>query len=226
MFLITGSGRSGTSAVARLLHEAGLSTGRQLVAADDFNAEGYFEEYPVIELNQHILQDAGLGGLSSEASRGALIDAAQPYVEQMMALAAEATPAWKDPRFCWTLEPWLAVLEGRPRLIVCLRNPEEVAASTLRYYGQVSEQASEHVRRLWRNQYQRLLMVTGAYRLDATCVEYGALHTDPETAAGRLSAFVGRTLDPLLVRVDLRHHETAVPPGVLDLFQQVLHVGT
>ena len=44
MFLITGSGRSGTSAVAQLLHEAGLSVGHDLIAPDEHNMQGYFEE--------------------------------------------------------------------------------------------------------------------------------------------------------------------------------------
>jgi hypothetical protein len=225
MILVTGSGRSGTSAVARLLHEAGIAVGRHLVAADANNAEGYFEERPLIEINQHILHGAGLGGMSSEASRASLIDAAQPFVDDMLALAADATPAWKDPRFSWTLEPWLGVLAPRPRIIVCLRSPGEVLASTLRYYGQDSAEATDHVMRLWRNQYQRLLAVIGDYRLEAVCVEYEELHGDPARAIAPLVRFVGRDLDSSLVRTDLRHHAADVSPELRELYSCVCSLG-
>jgi hypothetical protein len=226
MIIVTGSGRSGTSAVARLLHEAGLPAGLQLVAADDFNVEGYFEERPLIEINQHILQDAGLGGFSHEASRAAVLDAAQPYIDAMVALAETATPVWKDPRFSWTLEPWLGVFEGRPQVVVCLRNPTEVVASTLRYYGQVSEEAAEHVRNLWRNQYQRLLAVIADYGLPATCVDYTELHTNTRPAVVALSRFIGRDLDPDLVRRDLRHHAAETPVADLELYERVRALGS
>ena len=48
MLLVTGSGRSGTSAVAKLLHHAGFSAGHDLIEADESNADGYFEERAVI----------------------------------------------------------------------------------------------------------------------------------------------------------------------------------
>jgi len=49
------------------------------------------------------------------------------------ALVADLLPstpwAWKDPRLCLTLPFWLEVLDARPAMVVCLRNPLEIAAS-------------------------------------------------------------------------------------------------
>ena len=225
MFLICGSGRSGTSAVARLLHEAGLSLGRDLIEADEHNAEGYFEERRLIEIDDAILNAAGLGPWFSTATRDQVCAAAEPYVEHMRALAADATPAWKDPRLSWTLEPWLDVLPEPPRLIVCLRSPAEVVASTMRYYAQGGDEAERAVLHVWRTQYERLLDVIGAHRLDAICVEYAELQLHPDAAIASLAAFVGRPLDAACVRRDLRHHSLDIPPDLHDLYVTVRSLG-
>lgn len=226
MFLITGSGRSGTSAVAQLLHEAGLSVGHDLIEPDEHNAEGYFEERMVIMINDAILKAAGVGEWFTTATREQIREAAAEYVEYMRDQVTVATPAWKDPRFSWTLEPWLGMLPEPPRIIVCLRSPAEVVASTLRYYAQAGEEAENAVKHVWRTQYERLLEVIGEYRLDAMCVEYAALQADPEAAVQPLARFVGRALDPRTVRRDLRHHAVPVSDDLVELYGRVRGLGT
>ena len=72
MFIITGCGRSGTSAVAKLLHTAGISVGRDLIRGrTTSNADGYFEERAVIAVNDAILAAAGLHAWFSTATRDA-----------------------------------------------------------------------------------------------------------------------------------------------------------
>ena len=151
-YIITGCGRSGTSAVAKLLHRAGISVGRDLVPADASNADGYFEERAVIAVNDAIVDGAGLHAWFSAATRADVIDAAHPHVDAMRELARDATPAWKDPRFSWTLEAWLPHMAAPPRVVVCLRSAGEVVASTLRYYGLAGEEPASAVQHLWRAQ--------------------------------------------------------------------------
>jgi hypothetical protein len=224
-FIVTGTGRSGTSAVARLLHEAGLSVGRDLIPADEHNAEGYFEERPIIEANQAILNAAGIGAPFTSATREQVIAAAQEYTGYMVTAAATATPAWKDPRFCWTLEAWLPVLQRTPKIIVCLRNPAEVAESTMRYFGQAGEEPQRAVYFTWRAQYERLLNVIADHGLKAISVEYDALHGDPAGALQPLSRFVRRKLDPGLVRQDLRHHEAPIPEDLREIYDRMRSLG-
>ena len=225
MFLITGSGRSGTSAVAQLLHEAGLSVGRDLIEPDEHNAEGYFEERMVIMINDAILKAAGVGEWFTTATREQIREAAAEYIDYMREQVKVATPAWKDPRFSWTLEPWLDVLPEPPRIIVCLRSPAEVVASTLRYYAQAGEEAENAVKHVWRTQYERLLEIIGEYGLDATCVEYAELHADPQAAVQPLAQFVGRVLDAQTVRHDLRHHAVPVTDDLAELYERVRKLG-
>ncbi len=225
MFLITGSGRSGTSAVAQLLHEAGLSVGHDLIAPDEHNTQGYFEERMLIMINDAILKAAGVGEWFTTATRQQIRDAATQYADYMRDLVKTATPAWKDPRLSWTLEPWLEMLPERPRIIVCLRSPAEVVASTLTYFAQGGDDAESAVKHVWRVQYERLLEIIAEHGLDAICVEYPALQADPEGAVEPLARFVGRALEVRTVRRELRHHAVAIPDDLLELYERVRGLG-
>lgn len=220
-FLICGVGRSGTSAVAQLLHNAGLSVGHNLVQGDEHNAEGYFEERHIIEVNQAILHAAGIGPPFTWATRAQLLDAAHRYADYMLDVVAHATPAWKDPRFCWTLESWLGFLETRPRIVVCLRSPAEVAASTMAYFGQVGDEPRRAAYHVWKSQYERLLEVIDAYGLSAVTIEYAKLQSDPESTVAKLANFVGSALDASSVRPDLRHHVAEIPDELRGLYRRV-----
>lgn len=224
MIIVAGSGRSGTSAVTRMLHEAGLSAGHDLIEADESNAEGYFEERAVVRMNDAILRESGLLQWFGSAARETIRAAAAAHLEEMRALAADATPVWKDPRFSWTLEPWLDVFAEPPRIIVCLRSPAEVVASTLRYYGLEGDEPTRAVEHTWRSEYERLLEVIRDYRLEATSVEFAALHADTAAVATALGDFVGATLDPAKVRADLRHHALPVPDHLQALYDEVLRL--
>lgn len=225
MFIIAGSGRSGTSAVARLLHEAGISVGHDLIPADQSNAEGYFEERAVVEMNDALLNDVGLNKWFATASREQLIDAGRARAERMRELVDNATPAWKDPRFSWTLEAWMELLPEPPRVIVCLRSPAEVIASTLRYFGQDSVDAWSAVAHTWRSEYERLLEIIEDHRLDAMCVEFERLHAMRSRTVKRLERFVGRELMAKHVRKDLRHHALPIPDDLLPLYERVRKLG-
>ena len=225
MFLITGSGRSGTSAVAQLLHESGLSVGHDLIAPDEHNTQGYFEERMLIMINDAILKAAGVGEWFTTATRQQVRDAAKQYADYMRDLVKTATPAWKDPRLSWTLEPWLEMLPERPQIIVCLRSPAEVVASTLTYFAQGGDDAESAVKHVWRVQYERLLEIIAEYGLDAICVEYPALQADPERTAEPLARFVGRALDVRTVRRELRHHAVVVPDDLVELYERVRGLG-
>jgi hypothetical protein len=226
VIIITGCGRSGTSAVARMLHDSGISVGRDLIPADQGNAEGYFEERPVIELNDHIVSAAGLDAWFAAPSREAVLACARPLYDRMRELASGATPAWKDPRFCWTLEAWLPLFEPPLRVIVCLRNPAEVVASTMRYYGVTGDEAWRATAHVWRSENERLLEVVETFALDVACVEYDALHQDPAAAATRIARFLGAPVRASGVRGDLRHHRTAMPYEFAELYELVRRLGT
>lgn len=225
MIIICGSGRSGTSAVARLIHESGISVGNDLIEPDEHNPEGYFEERLVVMMNDALLNDVGLHKWFSVASRAEVLAAAHARGDMMREIVATATPAWKDPRFSWTLEAWMELLPERPRVIVCLRSPDEVVASTLRYYGLAGDEPTRAVEYGWRAEYERLLEVIDEHKLDAMSVDFAELNADPEAAVAPLERFIGRKLDPGFVRRDLRHHRGGVPEHLRDVYRRVAALG-
>ncbi|MEX2604635.1 MAG: hypothetical protein WD361_10545 [Gracilimonas sp.] len=52
--IITGTGRSGTSFVARKLYEAGFPLGEQFIPPNSRNPEGYFEDIEVVGANKQL----------------------------------------------------------------------------------------------------------------------------------------------------------------------------
>jgi hypothetical protein len=252
LFIVTGSGRSGTSAVARVLHESGISMGRHLFGEASFNRTGFYEERPVVELNWAIMERCGLRvsqGVVARAkrrlarllrsngvpnlpakvpSRAEVIAAGRPHERSMRELASMVPDpgGWKDPSFAWTLEPWLPNLPQPPRLIVCLRGPAAVAQSALDIYGVVDDaRKAAHIER-WAAQYERLLAVIGDHQLEAVCVEYDDVVTKTVETVARLAEFVGRPLDPQYVEPSLRHHATEVTPEFAGLYERVRALST
>ena len=225
MIIVTGCGRSGTSAVARILHDAGVTMGHDLIEPDESNAEGYYEERMVVVANDAILNAAGMNAWFASASRQQIIDAAAQYEREMREIAANATPGWKDPRFSLTLEPWMPLLPSRPRVVVCLRNPAEVVASTLRYYGLAGDEPERAAMHTWRAECERILEIVDAYSLDAMTIEFAELHADPDAAIASLSRFAGRPLDTSGIRRDLRHHERPIPAEAQELYERVKALG-
>lgn len=162
MILVTGMHRSGTSAAAHLLIRMGMDAGdpAQMLAADPWNARGYWENKRMLICNDRLM----LGGgrfyppsyylrargertlsmktalsllwmrflLRPAASAAAIRRRAGPMGTEMRALAAEFQGRLvKDPRFALTLSCWKA-LNAVERVLVMIRRPEECARSMAR----------------------------------------------------------------------------------------------
>jgi hypothetical protein len=221
--IVAGPGRSGTSAVARVLHESGVSMGDDLRPASDFNPVGFYEEQPVILLNDAILKELGMERFDRWQSRAGVLAVAERHADDMRELATTTlAQGWKDPRFSTTLEAWLPHLPRRPKIVVCLRSPEAYLHSVVRIYGLVERAV---VKRSWEYQLTRILDVIRDYHLEATCVEYDALVQQPAETVAALSAFVGRPLDPKYVKAELRQFVQPVAPDYAALYECVRRLG-
>lgn len=133
---IAGMHRSGTSFVARMLRQSGLYLGeeRDLLPPAQDNEMGFFEHTGFLDLNDAILYQLG-GAWDCPPS---IAHPWQPLPEQE-ALKAEAmellerfdgkeTWGWKDPRASLTMPFWSNLVPGM-KVVICLRNPLEVAFS-------------------------------------------------------------------------------------------------
>ena len=189
---IAGMHRSGTSLVARLLNLCGLYLGPEadLMPANFANPEGYWENLRFVEIN-----DALLRQLDARWDRPPAADTALEMQKQPPALAGSAseligsfkgrpTWGWKDPRNSLTLPFWQQLIPGL-KVIICLRNPLEVAQS-LAARDAFSLAAGLE---LWHEYHRRLL--SSVAPSDVITTHYGVYFVNPQAELTRLLRFIG-----------------------------------
>ena len=129
--------RSGTSAVAGLLHALGLDPGPvdTLINADEFNQDGYWEQRPVVQLNDDLLR--ARRGFASAPPRRERHPAPAAASQQISALLSGFERPWfvKDPRICLLLEAWQVAAGADAFAVVVSRDPRHVATSLSRRNG-------------------------------------------------------------------------------------------
>jgi glycosyltransferase involved in cell wall biosynthesis len=138
--IVLGMHRSGTSALTRVLSLLGAAPPRELMPNSEDNPSGYWESRKITQFNNRLLQSAGLRWdsdvpLKAEwfCDEGAR---AEHYKEARALFAEEFDDAplfvLKDPRLCRLFPFWEKVLASEGidmRVVLCLRDPREVAAS-------------------------------------------------------------------------------------------------
>ncbi len=138
--IVLGMHRSGTSALTRVLNLLGTALPANLMPPHEDNRPGYWESRPIARFNNRLLESAGHRWDSDASlSAGWLCDEfarAGDYEEARALLAGEFGEAplfvFKDPRLCRLFPFWEKVLAGEGidmRVLLCLRDPREVAAS-------------------------------------------------------------------------------------------------
>jgi len=135
--LILGMHRSGTSAMARILGEAGLrlSPDEHLMPAADSNPDGHFEDLRLVAANDIILSGAGANWFTPpDPARMSGWDSVQRRCAE--ALDREEVEVLKDPRLCLTLPCWGVFFPPATTLIInIVRDPIAVASSLERRDG-------------------------------------------------------------------------------------------
>lgn len=120
MIFVTGTGRSGTSALARALSLSGVSMGRRFREPDKINPRGYWEDLDFVEINRALVS-----GLMSEALGRAII--------RVLAAVREEPWGAKDPRFL-DLSKLYQSLFSRAKWIIVKRDHTRVIESLKKAY--------------------------------------------------------------------------------------------
>jgi GT2 family glycosyltransferase len=237
---IAGMHRSGTSMVTKLLHQCGLNLGEAADLAEPgiHNPDGYWENLRFVEINDDLLDLSGGGwdlvpGGMRAGSSGPKAEGHARLRGRAQALIARfaACPAWgwKDPRNSITLPFWDELCPTL-RVVVCVRNPLEVALSL----RQRNDFSYAHGLSLWLKYNRRLLAAAAPARRMLT--HYDAYFEDPAAEVRRLADFAG--LRPAeaavqacaaVVRPDLRHNrftaadllKARLADEVLDLYARL-----
>lgn len=134
MIIITGCGRSGTSVMAGVLWRCGLDLGFDASLSENY------EHLNIVALNDSLI-GCCLDGTGNPATWNS-----PPMVESLERACGAVLPrvkefsnsfdgflrnqGAKDPRFCFTLRMWQRVWPI-DKIVYCLRDPDEVAASFL-----------------------------------------------------------------------------------------------
>jgi hypothetical protein len=145
---IVGMRRSGTSSMSLALHELGVSFGResQLYRGDDYNREGYWEHRAMNGIHRRFRLSLNLQSLDFEPTPSDWRE--RPATEYLLDQGARCLKAhflgipgpwaWKDPDASLCM-PFVYAASERagvsPHVLVCVRNPIDVAASEMRRKG-------------------------------------------------------------------------------------------
>ena len=130
MILVTGTGRSGTSTVAKVLHEHGISMGNSFAQSDQHDSGYSYEDLECRKLNAMFLRND------------------MNYMEYLEKLceygrkrSAEGKWGVKHPATCYVLGIYLQVFS--PIVIRCTRDKEMVVKSCMRCYNFTREKAEK-----------------------------------------------------------------------------------
>jgi hypothetical protein len=222
--------------VARLLQACGLFLGpEQELGFDSNNGERHFENLCFVAFNDEIL--SRLGGSWNNPPDFSAGWEAMPQVETLTAQAKKLTRrlssqyywGWKDPRNSLTLPFWRGIVSDL-RVVICLRNPLEVAHS-LRKRGDL---IGIPLFLLWLTYYRELLAAIPPAQRVVT--HYESYFQDSTTELQRVANRIGMEVPADVVTRacahisdDLRHHRitttelsaTNIPDEVLALYLEL-----
>ena len=212
--IVTGMHRSGTSMITRLLNLCGmnLGAGDRLIGAHADNLAGFWENRDVVAVNDAILKALGgnwdnIPALPDGWEGNGALEPVRTVAGNLAAQFADHKRwGWKDPRFSLTLPFWMPLLDG-PKIVICLRPPEDVAESLLQRNGLPLEVGLK----LWHDYNLSLLAATKPQQRIVTA--YDLFFADPEQELQRLVRWLGWEVPDAEISVacrsiqaDLRHH--------------------
>ena len=149
LLLVTGPGRSGTSAVTGALSQLGVHVPPPLVDWNRSNTKGFYETRWVVDFQREVLKKAhtyefDADPLAPTRVTKAVNDTTQKRLNDWLAEAADGHQQMviKDPRSVW-LHPLWTTAATESGLTLCyltmLRHPTEVVGSRSKYYGSAKD---------------------------------------------------------------------------------------
>ena len=170
-----------------------LGAADDLMPASEHNERGYWEHTAIVSLNDEILHRCGgnwyqppklVDGWAFDPDLTSLRQSARSLVSETF--GNQPIWGWKDPRTCLTLPFWKTVVLPT-HIVICLRNPLEVANSF-----QKSQNISfDHASHLW------LTYVSSSLRcsqgINRFALFYEDLMQNPRQYIVQLAHFIGRS---------------------------------
>lgn len=216
---VLGMHRSGTSALAGSLRDAGLYLGRVLDQQIRTNRKGLQEAPALLYMHEDLLQKNG--GSWQAPPENLEWGPLHKAVRDLFIESRTDVPLWgfKDPRTLLTLEGWLEVLPSM-RCAAIFRHPAEVAASLNHRNGFTFDKGFH----LWEIYNRRLIEFQALMKFPI--VEFTG---DEEHMRGSLNRLVSQLgLDPAsaetFYEADLRVHDrvsVSVPSTTMEIYERL-----
>ena len=150
MIIVLGTGRCGTSTIARLLHtKLGISMGERFREPDKSNYRGFYEDLDFRDLNQLILSNQIANSYFQEKLNELIAKRKEPF-------------GIKDPRICHL---WQAYRPYPAQYIICTRRPQLIVKSLIACYG-------------WTEEESKQLVITRLHGIDKLLEGHDALRID------------------------------------------------
>ncbi|MEZ0355548.1 sulfotransferase family protein [Mycobacterium sp. SA01] len=224
---VLGNGRSGTSALARVLSLCGGSLPPGLLGATSENPRGFFEARAVIHLNQAILHDHGSSGydMALDSYLDGTFDADRNGVwvaklrDYLTSLPAAPVLIIKEPKTTTVSGIWFEAARQAGfdvAAVVAVRHPDEIIGSLEnRANRQNYVDSSPELTCAWWLKYS-LLAERDTRDVPRVFVEYTNLLADWRRELKRISTALSIDLDAHdevdeFLTPDLRHHQTRGP---------------
>jgi len=232
MKIISGMHRSGTSLVARLFYEAGAEMGDpdHFYRPDKWNPDGYFEQPEIHAINMPLINGPWWKfAYFALPSNNTIMRRARKLADQIKQTGARYEgKVVKETRFCLTLPAWLKYGAHVDGILVCLREPMQVAHSIQKR----NRTTIKHALNLWRIHNLRLL--ENAKGLPLRFVHYGCV-LDPNLFSREMKGafdffgmeFSGEELESLrakCVKPEMNHapaEPVRYPPEVDALWERL-----
>ncbi len=198
---ITGMHRSGTSMVSRMLNLCGVYLGgeNELLPATADNPEGFWENINFVNINEKILKgrkstwDTPPSHEPGWELSGLFDKYRQDAKTLIKGMAMNSHWGWKDPRTSLTLPFWRQLIPDL-KIIICVRNPLEVAQSLSHRNGFSDKFTLD----LWKTYYDSLL--SNPIPENQIITHYQSYFIEPVTELHRLLNFIGCSADEHTVK--------------------------
>lgn len=207
--VILGMHRSGTSLLTNILSKAGFFAGKDsdLIKGDRWNRDGYFERWPVMKVNDMILNLFGGSWHMPPEEKNILKVRIDPRIETLLKIyKRHSLSIIKDPRLCLVFPVWQREFGSNVRVVRITRHPDAVAASLMERDGIVRQKSLY----LWRTYNERACKYTRGYPVFDMRYEDLFIKSRHEILS-RLSLFleIGTDLEKIAAQVvdpSLMHH--------------------
>jgi hypothetical protein len=196
--IVTGMHRSGTSAVAGLLHNNGIVMGENKnfkPRPKPQNPKGFYENVRFRNINDAILQTRGYNVKSYRLDIPQFKTVDFSLFRSMRNILEKYDKQYdnwgfKDPRTCITLKFWIAAMKAADlkfKVLIVSRPFEEIAAS-LSKRGNCNKKKGNRLAALY---FKRLTETVRDHVLDVYTIDYPKLCENTAAESGKLSNWLG-----------------------------------